>query len=166
MRTTLFVLASVAVLAGCASAPRGNAVVDNSNTLRDNEGVVVICRPSALVASAIAPDVLFNNSLAADVSNGSLVEVVQPAGKVSVIFRHVTFNDRAYKGKNSFGIDTTVNPGQKRYLVMAPNLNSFVVLPIAGWIASGLSLTWQVAEADESVVRQQCGSYKALRVRL
>ncbi|TRV26115.1 MAG: DUF2846 domain-containing protein [Microcystis wesenbergii Mw_MB_S_20031200_S109D] len=165
MRTTLFVLVATSILAGCASTPRGNAIADNSNTLRENEGVVVICRPSALVASAIAPDVLLNNALAADVSNGSLVEIVQPAGKVNVIFRHSTFNDPAYKGRNSFGIDTTVNSGQKRYLVMAPNLNSFVVLPIAGWIASGMSLTWQVAEADESVVRQQCGSYKPLRVR-
>ena len=70
-----------------------------------------------------------------------------------------------YKGKNTFGIDTTLNAGQKRYLVMAPNLNSFVVLPIAGFVASGMSLTWQVAEADSNVVRQQCGSFKPLRIR-
>jgi hypothetical protein len=49
---------------------------------------------------------------------------------------------------------------------MAPNLNSLVVLPIAGWISSGISLTWQVAEANETVVNQQCGNYEKLRVRL
>jgi hypothetical protein len=165
MRISLFVFIGSLILTGCASAPRGNAVIDNSNSLRETEGVVVICRPSVLVASGVAPDVLINNILAADISNGSLVEIVQPAGKLSIVFRHSTFNDPMYKGKNSFGIDTTLIAGQKRYLVMAPNLNSFVVLPIAGFVASGMSLTWQVAEADSNVVRQQCGSFKPLRIR-
>lgn len=165
MRSAIVAVTFV-ILAGCASTPRGNAVVDTSNTLRENEGVVVICRPSAMVASAISPDVFLNNALVADVSSGSLVEIVQAAGKVSVVFRHVTFEDPAYKGRNSFGIETTVSAGQKRYLVMAPNLDSLVVLPIAGWIASGMSMTWQVAEANEGIVRQQCGSLKPLRVRL
>mgnify|MGYP003589147526 CR=1 FL=1 len=165
MRVAILVLFIVAILSGCASTPRGNAIIDRSNVLSGDEGLVVICRPSAFVASLIAPDVFLNNSLAADVSNGSLVEVVHPAGRVNIVFRHSTFNDPGYKGRNSFGINTTVSAGQKRYLIMGPNLNSFGVLPVAGFISVGISLTWQVAEADESVIRQQCGTYKPLRVR-
>jgi hypothetical protein len=166
MRTKYIIIFLATILAGCASVPRGNAVIDNSNSMRDDEGVIVICRPSAIVASAIAPDVFINNTLFADVSSGSLVEIAHKAGRASVVFKHTTFDDPIYNGKNSFGIDTTVTAGQKKYLVMAPNLNSLVVLPIAGWISSGISLTWQVAEANESIVNQQCGSYEKLRVRM
>ena len=166
MKTRYVILFLTTILVGCASVPRGNAVIDNSSSMRDDEGVIVICRPSAIVAAAIAPDVFINNTLFADVSSGSLVEIVHKAGKASVVFKHTTFNDPIYNGKNSFGIDTIVSAGQKKYLVMAPNLNSLVVLPIAGWISSGISLTWQVAEANETVVNQQCGNYEKLRVRL
>ncbi|MEN9896890.1 MAG: hypothetical protein RLZZ66_539 [Pseudomonadota bacterium] len=39
MKTRYVILFLTTILVGCASVPRGNAVIDNSSSMRDDEGV-------------------------------------------------------------------------------------------------------------------------------
>jgi len=163
MKIKLPIMFALVLLEGCASAPIGNAVIDNSNLLRGSEGVIAVCRPSAAAALAWSPDIVMNNVPVAKISSGSIVEIVQPSGNTSIRFKHITFTDPGYNGSmDNFGIDTVVAPGEKQYVIMGPNLDSLIVLPN---IASAVSISWGVFEESAAAFNRMCGNYKKIRVR-
>ena len=50
MKTRYVILFLTTILVGCASVPRGNAVIDNSSSMRDDEGVIVYFGPRWVIS--------------------------------------------------------------------------------------------------------------------
>ena len=156
----LIAIIIVTALTGCGTAPKGAFKIEDGGVLKNNESVIAICRPSAMVASAISPDVLINGEVVAELGSGGVLEVVKKVGKFNLQFKSTTF------GKpEGFGINSELSEGASKYFLMAPNLESLVALPIAGYFASSVSVRWQVAEASRSTFEARCAGNKRIRLR-
>ena len=155
-------LLSVLILAlqGCSTAPKGAFKLDTNTVLTDKDTLIVICRPSAALASGVAPDVWFNNEVAAELGSGSILEIVSQQGKHRIDFKSTTF-----RNSEGFGVDTTTENGKVKYFLMGPNLENFFALPIAGVFYSSISVRWQVAEANKTIVDKSCAGMTKTRIR-
>jgi hypothetical protein len=160
MKKIIFLSFLILVLQGCSTAPKGAFKLDTSTVLSDKDTLIVICRPSAVLASGVAPDVWINNEIAAELGSGSILEIVSQQGKKRIDFKSTTF-----RNAEGFGVDTTTENGKVKYFLMAPNLENFFALPIAGVFYSSISVKWQVAEANKSIVDKSCSGLNKTRIR-
>ncbi len=153
-------LAVMAIMSGCATGPKGAYKIDDNSSLSKDQSIIAICRPSAMVASAISPDVLINGEVVAELGSGGVLEIINKTGKFKLQFKSTTFGNT-----EGFGINSELQEGATRYFFMAPNLESFVALPIAGYFASSVSVRWQVAEASRNVFESRCAGLKKIRLK-
>jgi hypothetical protein len=148
------------MLVGCSTAPKGVYEIDNSGAIKNDEGVIAVCRPSGFVASGISPDVLINGEIVAELGSGGALEILSKTGKLNLQFKSATFPK-----PNTFGISFKLDDGATKYFLMAPNLDSLLALPISGFVVSGVRVRWQVAEASRAIFEEKCSGIKRLRLK-
>jgi hypothetical protein len=164
MKNIILSLLAVTLSAGCMTTPRESTVLASSEALQDDEGTILVCRPLSFVASGWSPDIYINDKLVAEISSGSLVEIVVLQGSLSVDFKHISFEDRNNDGKKSFGLRTSVKAGEVKHLMMGPDLDTLIVSPALSTI--GASVLWRVIEVNDEILKNNCKNSKPRRFRL
>ncbi|MEO6364407.1 MAG: DUF2846 domain-containing protein [Caldimonas sp.] len=77
---TLFCIATVAFMAGCATGPKFSDTATSMPSLRPGDGRIFFYRSSSMLGAAIQPDVKLNNEVVGSSKPGGYFWVDRPAG--------------------------------------------------------------------------------------
>jgi len=143
------------LVASCGTSPKGKYLKYTGDNLKQNEGVIHICRTSSLVGAMGGIDVFINNEIVANIANGSVVEVVKSAGMQVVIFR--------LGNGSQFGVKVNLNPEGHSYVLQTASLNSLKVLPFG---LVGTNMGWQSLVVDKSTFEGNCSTYSTLKIQM
>ena len=151
---------SILGLVACASKPKGMYVTENSQALKDDEALVLICWPEKDVGGQFNLEVLVDGNSAAELHVGSILEIVVPRRTTNIRLRR----EPPLKGPElHLRADTTAEV--KKFFTIGVVTTSGFVLPTPWGIVASSRGHWSTASVSESKLDELCSNVPRLRVR-
>jgi hypothetical protein len=152
-RVILMCLCST-LISSCGTSIKGKSIVYTGEEIKNNEGVIHICRVSSFVGVLGGIDIFINNEIAATISSGSVVEVVKNPGIHAVLFK--------LGNGSKFGVNVNLNAGGHSYVLQTAGLKDLKSLPLG----IGYNMGWQSLVVEENTFRDNCSTYSILKIQM